>query len=282
MAVPSFTAHNGFSVPQLGFGAYKINGSQGVDAIVEAAKIGYRLIDSAFNYENEGVVGRAVQHIVDTGVAARDELIVASKLPGRRHEYEQAVYTIEESLYRTGLEYLDLYLIHWPNPIENKFVEAWEALIAAQKQGLVKQIGVSNFLPEHVDRLIAETGVAPVINQIELHPHFPQEEQVVFHQEKGIITQAWSPLARMQYLADHEVLQSLSVKYGKSQAQVVLRWHTQRGVMPIPRSSSVVRQGENFDIFDFSLTAEELAEVSSLGRIDGRMKGQNPAEYQEF
>lgn len=282
MATPTFESASGLVAPQLGFGSYKMNGAEGVQALVEAVKIGYRLIDSAFNYESEGAVGKAVRTVVETGIAAREDLIVASKLPGRRHEYDQATYTIEESLYRTGLEYLDLYLIHWPNPLEGKFVEAWKALIKAQQEGLVKHIGVSNFLPEHIERLKQETGVVPAINQIELHPHFPQTEQLAFHKANGIITQAWSPLARMQYLQNYEVLQRLSAKYNKSLAQIVLRWHTQMGVMPIPRSSSVARQAENFDIFDFTLAPGEVAEVTALGRPDGRMKGQNPAEYQEF
>lgn len=279
---PTFTAHDGFEVPQIGFGTYKLNGAEGALGIIEAAKIGYRLFDSAVNYENEGTVGRAVQHIIKDGIASREELVIASKLPGRHHDYDQAIYTIQESLYRASLEYFDLYLIHWPNPLEDKYVGAWQALIEAQKRGYIKHIGVSNFLPEHLERLHTETGVMPAVNQIELHPHFPQQEQLAFHKEHGVVTQAWSPLARMQYLLDYEVLQNLSLMHQKSLAQVVLRWETQIGAMPIPRSTSVERQAENFDIFDFELSQQELDSITALGRADGRMKGQNPAEYQEF
>ncbi len=282
MTTPTFVAHDGFTAPQIGFGTYKMNGVQGARNIVEAAKIGYRLFDSAFNYENEGAVGHAAKLIQEEGIASRKDIIIASKLPGRHHEYDQALVTIEESLFRAGLDHYDLYLIHWPNPIVDKYVEAWSALIEAQKRGYVKHIGVSNFLPEHLERLKRETGVMPVVNQIELHPHFPQLDQLAFHKEHGIITQAWSPLARMEYLLNYDVLQKLSLKHHKTLAQIVLRWETQIGAMPIPRSGSAERQAENFDIFDFELSAEEVDAISALGRPDGRMKGQNPAEYEEF
>ncbi|MFD2840739.1 aldo/keto reductase [Populibacterium corticicola] len=282
MTTPTFVAHDGFTAPQIGFGTYKMNGVHGARNIVEAAKIGYRLFDSAFNYENEGAVGHAAKLIQEEGIARREDIIIASKLPGRRHEYDSALVTIEESLFRAGLDHYDLYLIHWPNPIVDKYVEAWSALIEAQKRGYVKHIGVSNFLPEHLERLERETGVMPVVNQIELHPHFPQLDQIAFHKEHGIITQAWSPLARMEYLLNYDVLQKLSLKHRKTLAQIVLRWETQIGAMPIPRSGSAERQAENFDIFDFELSAEEVAAISALGRPDGRMKGQNPAEYEEF
>ena len=158
---------DGFKIPKIGLGTYQLKGSDGSRRIETALKAGYRLLDSAFNYENEGAVGRAIRN---SGVS-RDEITFASKLPGRHHEYEAARETIQESLMRSGLEYMDLYLIHWPNPIEDKYVEAWQALVDAQKAGLIRSIGVSNFLPEHIDRLEKETGVLPVINQIELHPY---------------------------------------------------------------------------------------------------------------
>lgn len=278
----TFTAHDGLTVPQVGFGTYKLNGKHGVEAIVRAARIGYRLFDSAVNYENEGAVGSAIHQIVSHKIAARDELTVISKLPGRHHEYASALTCIQESLFRTGMDYLDLYLIHWPNPLEDKYVGAWEALIEAQRRGYLKHIGVSNFLPEHLERLKAETGVLPSINQIELHPHFPQIEQLEYHKAHDIITQSWSPLARGNYLNSHQILQDLAEKYSISVAQVVLRWHTQRGAMPIPRSGNPERQALNLDIFGFSMTQPELDAITALGKPDGRMKDSDPRTHQEF
>lgn len=278
----TFTSHDGLTVPQVGFGTYKLNGEHGVEAMINAARIGYRLFDSAVNYENEGAVGQASRQIVGRNIAKREDLTVISKLPGRHHQYDAALTCIQESLYRTGLDYLDLYLIHWPNPLEDKYVEAWEALIEAQRRGYLKHIGVSNFLPEHLDRLGSETGVMPALNQIEMHPHFPQVEQLEYHKTHGIITQSWSPLARGNYLDSHQVLQDLANKYSTTVAQLVLRWHTQRGAMPIPRSSNPERQALNLDIFGFSMTETELASITALGKPDGRMKGSDPRTHQEF
>lgn len=165
---PIRKANDGLELPPTGFGTYKVNGLAGVDAIKSAIHQGYRLIDSAFNYENEGVVGRAIR---ESGVP-REDIIVTSKLPGRHHAHDEALLTIEESVCRMGLDYIDLYLIHWPNPSQGQFVEAWEALVEARERGLVKHIGVSNFLPGHIDLLIRDTGVTPAVNQVELHPYF--------------------------------------------------------------------------------------------------------------
>lgn len=280
--IPTFTAHNGFSVPQIGFGTYMLNGFAGVETMVAAARTGYRLFDSAFNYENEGAVGQAVAQIVNEGIASQEELTVVSKLPGRRQSYDQALYTIEESLFRAGLESFDLYLIHWPNPLEDKYVEAWTALIEAQKRGYVANIGVCNFMPEHLDRLEKETGVVPVVNQIELHPYFPQTEQLAYDSEHGIITQAWSPLGRASDVLRDPVISEIAQQHGKTVPQVILRWATQMGAMPIPKSSSSERQAENLFVFDFELSAHEIATITGLGRADGRGKSQDPTVYQEF
>jgi len=183
---------DGFKIPKVGFGTSGFKGLDGTRRIEMALNNGYRLIDSAYNYENEGAVGKAIRN---SGIS-RDQITVTSKLPGRHHGYDDALAAIEESVLRTGLDYLDLYLIHWPNPQEDKYVEAWQALVDAQKAGLVRSIGVSNFLPEYIERLEAETGVLPVINQVELHPYFNQAEQRKFDASKGIITQAWGPSVR--------------------------------------------------------------------------------------
>lgn len=269
---------DGFKIPKVGLGTYGLQGLDGVRRIESALNEGYRLLDSAFNYENEGTVGRAIRN---SGIP-RDQITLASKLPGRHHEYDNALKTIEESVLRSGLDYIDLYLIHWPNPLEDKYVEAWQALIDAQKLGLVRSIGVSNFLPEYIDRLEAETGVLPVINQIELHPYFNQKAQLAYDQSKGIITQAWSPVGRKNQALDEEVIITLAEKYGKTPAQIVLRWEIQLGVLPIPKSGHAGRQAENINLFDFELSTEDMEKMNQLSREDGRNKNQDPTVYQEF
>ncbi|PCF67766.1 2,5-diketo-D-gluconic acid reductase [Staphylococcus pseudintermedius] len=273
-----FTLKDGQFIDQLGFGTYKLNGTKGAHAMTDALNLGYRLLDTAYNYENEGAVGRAIQQ----SHVQRDDIWVTSKLPGRYQSEAHVYETIQESLYRLGLDYLDLYLIHWPNPKQGKFVEAWKAMIAAQKSGLVRHIGVCNFLPEHIEQLEKETGVLPAINQIELHPYFNQKEMIGYHEEKGILTQAWSPLGRDNGVMEEPILKQLSSKYDKTVAQVILRWHIQNGVMPIPKATSSKRQLENFDIFDFHITDEDIQAIDQLTRADGRRKNQDPAVYEEF
>lgn len=269
---------DGFKIPKVGFGTAGLKGNDGARRIEMALNNGFRLIDSAFNYENEGAVGYAVRN---SGVP-RDQITVTSKLPGRHHEYNAAMKTIEESVLRTGLDYIDLYLIHWPNPIEGKYVDGWRALIDAQKAGLIRSIGVSNFLPEHIERLEKETAVLPVINQVELHPYFNQEKQRKFDASKNIITQAWSPLGRRNASLDEDIISKIAEKHGKTNGQVVLRWETQLGVLPIPKSSHALRQKENIDLFDFELSQDEIEQINTLSSITGRNKDQDPAVYQEF
>lgn len=269
---------DGYKVPKVGFGTDKMKGADGIRRMEMALNNGYRLLDTAFNYENEGTVGRAIRN----SSVPRDQITIASKLPGRHHAYQAALDTIEESVLRTGLDYIDLYLIHWPNPKQEKYLEAWQALIDAQKTGLVRSIGVSNFLPEHIERLEKETGVLPVINQIELHPYFNQAEQRAYNASKGIVTQAWSPLGRDNASTKEDIILEIANKYGKSPAQIVLRWDIEQNVLPIPKSTHVGRQAENLAVFDFSLTTEEIEKINSISRSDGRNKGQNPAEYEEF
>lgn len=180
------------------------------------------------------------------------------------------------------MDYYDLYLIHWPNPKEDRYVEAWQALIAAQRFGLVRSIGVSNFLPEHLERLEVETGVLPVINQVELHPHFNQESQREYNAQRGILTQDWSPLGRASEILNNPVLSEIANKYDRNVGQVILRWEIQLDTLPIPKAPSTMRQLANLDIFDFELTPEEMAMINGLSKPDGRLKNQDPAEYQEF
>ena len=275
--IPELRLTDGVALPAVGFGAWSLNGTQGVEAIASALHNGYRLIDSAFNYENEGAVGEAIRR---SGLP-RESLRITSKLPGRHHRYDEALATVEESVWRAGLDYYDLYLIHWPNPKQGLYVEAWRALIEARKRGLVRAIGVSNFLPAHLERIMSETGVAPVVNQVEMHPRFPQVEQRAFDKAHGIVTEAWSPLGRGELLKD-PVLTAIAERLGRSVGQVVLRWHHQLGSLPLPRSASPARQAENLAIFDFALSTEDMAQIATLARPDGRLRDQDPARYEEF
>ncbi|GIN72708.1 2,5-diketo-D-gluconic acid reductase [Bacillus sp. J14TS2] len=275
--IPEVTLHDGITLPVIGFGTYNLKGAEGVRAIQSAIKCGYRLIDSAYNYENEGTLGEAVRR----SDISREELRITSKLPGRYHTYDTAVKAIQESLYRAQLDYYDLYLIHWPNPQQDQYVEAWQALIDAQKWGLIRSIGVSNFLPDHIERLEQETGVKPSLNQIELHPFFNQEKQRVWHQEQGIQTESWSPLARVIDIIDNPILQKIAGQHDKTVSQVILRWHYQLGTIPIPKSASPSRQLENISIFNFALNEEEMRLIASLTQEDGRLNGQDPAVYEE-
>ncbi|SCF09940.1 aldo/keto reductase [Micromonospora chokoriensis] len=278
MTIPHLTAADGTALPAIGLGTYQLNGSAGVDAIGHAIRAGYRLLDSAVNYENEGAVGRAARSAGDV----RDEVIVTSKLPGRHHRYDEALTTIEESVFRTGLDHVDLYLIHWPNPKEDLYVQAWRALIEARERGLVRHIGLSNFLPEHIERLVAETGVAPVVNQIEVHPYFPQQEALDYHREQGILVQGWSPLGHGNDLKRHPVIVEIANAHGVSPAQTILAWHVARQVIPLPKAASPQRQVENLDVFGITLTDAQVEAITALGRPDGRLSDQDPAVYEEF
>ncbi len=276
--VPEVALNDGTAIPAIGLGTYRLNGTAGVESMVAAIEVGYRLLDSAFNYENEGAVGEAIRR---AGVP-REQLRVTSKLPGRHHRYNEAIVTIEESLYRAQLDYYDLYLIHWPLPRLGLYVEAWQALIEAKKRGLLRSIGVSNFLPEHLDTIVRETGVTPSVNQIELHPYFPQLDQLRLHKERGIVVESWSPLGRANALLQDPVIASIAKRLGKSIVQVILRWHVQLGAVPLPKAAGRERQADNLSIFDFELGAEDMNTITALGRLDGRTFDQDPARYEEF
>lgn len=275
---PKVTSHDGLTLPTIGFGTYKLKGNAGVDAIARAIGNGYSLIDSAFNYENEGTVGQAIR----AAGRERSGITVTSKLPGRHHEFADAIPTIEESVARTGLGHIDLYLIHWPNPKTDKYVEAWKALIEAKERGIIRAIGVSNFLPEHLERLEAETGVLPSVNQIELHPYFPQVEAVEYHRSRGIITQAWSPIGRGNEILTELVVTELATKYGVDAAAIVLAWHVARRVVALPKAGSDEHQVSNLNAGSIALKNEEVEAITALGKPDGRNKGQDPATYEEF
>lgn len=276
--IPTLDGLDGIRLPAVGFGTYTLTGQKGSEVAVAATANGYRLLDSAARYGNEGAMGAAVRH----SAVPRDELILTSKLPGAAQRYDDAIATIEESVLRTGLDHIDLYLIHWPNPGDDLYVEAWTALIEARRRGLVRWIGVCNFLPEHLDRLKAETGVMPAVNQIEMHPYFPQAPQRAHHEATGILTQAWSPLGRGNEMMADPVITAIAAAHEVSPAQVILRWQVQNGAIPLPKAASSERQRENLDLFGFALDDAEVAAVTGLGRADGRIQDQDPAVYTEY
>ena len=274
---PIRTANDVLRLPAIGFGTWLVNGLAGAKVIKSAIANGYRLIDSAFNYENEGIVGRAIR---ESGVP-RSQIIVTSKLPGRHHAHNQALTTIEESVSRMGLEYVDLYLIHWPNPSQGQFVEAWQALVEARERGMVRHIGVSNFLPGHIDLLIRATGVTPEVNQVELHPYFQQRRQRAYDEAHGIITEAWSPLGRASQMLRDRDLVRIAHKHGVSVVQAILRWHVQIGDVAIPKSLHADRQRENLDLGGFELDEPDMADIAALDNPEGRTYEQDPHWYEE-
>ncbi|MBN7275568.1 aldo/keto reductase [Ligilactobacillus pobuzihii] len=278
MTIPEVVLNDGYKLPKVGLGTFQLRGGMGYQQIISAIKDGYRSIDSATNYDNEGIVGKAIR---DSSVP-RDQIFVSSKLPGKYHGYDDALNAIKESLARMGLEYFDLYLIHWPLPKRGLYVEAWKALVTAQKLGLIKSIGVSNFEPEHLDKIIAETGVTPSVNQIEIHPYWVNDQRVQEDAKRGVVTEAWSPLGRGSSALSEPIVKKLAEKYDKNVGQIILRWHIQRGIVPLPKSTNLKHQRANLDVFDFELTDDEVKAINTLDRQDGRIDGQDPNEYEEF
>jgi 2,5-diketo-D-gluconate reductase A len=276
--VPTYTLNDGHVVPAIGFGTYPLRGQDGVAAVASAIAVGYRLIDTAVNYENEREVGEAIRR---SGVP-RDELFITSKIPGRHHGYDDAIASTHESLERLGLDYLDLHLIHWPNPGVGKYVEAWRALIDLREQGVVRSIGVSNFTEAHLTRIIDATGVTPAVNQIELHPYFPQPQMRRAHEELGIRTESWSPLGKRQAPFGEPPVAEAAAEHGVSPAQVILRWQLQLGCIPIPKSATRERQVANLEVFGFELSAAEVESISALAREDGRLFDGDPDFHQEM
>lgn len=273
----TFTTRDGLVLPAVGFGTYRLTGADGVRTVASALDAGYRLLDSAMIYDNEGTVGRAVR----ASDVPREDVLVASKLPGRFHDRRAAVAAVEESLYRTGLDHLDLYLVHWPNPRLDRYVDAWLGLLDARERGLVREVGVCNFLPEHLERLERETGVLPVVNQVELHPYLPQVEALAWHRAHGVVTQAWTPLGRGNDLLDHPVVRGVAQRVGATPAQVVLAWHRHVGALPLPKAADPGRQRENLAAVAVTLDDDDVAALTALGRPDGRTTNQDPAVWQD-
>jgi 2,5-diketo-D-gluconate reductase A len=276
--LPRYTLNDGHTVPVIGFGTYPLRGEDGVEAMVHALEAGYGLLDSAVNYGNEEEVGEAVRR---SGLA-RDDVQVTTKIPGRHHEHDQAVGSVEESLRHMRFDYLDLVLIHWPNPSVGKYVEAWRALVELRKRGLVRSIGVSNFTEQHLRAIIDDSGVTPAVNQIELHPYFPQQQLLRVHADLGIQTESWSPLGKRSAPFTEPPVAEAAKRYDVTPAQVILRWQLQRGSLPLPKSATPQRQRQNLDLFGFELTEAEVDAITSLARPDGRLFGGDPDTHEEM
>jgi 2,5-diketo-D-gluconate reductase A len=277
-SVPTYTLNDGTEIPAIGFGTYPLDGDEAVTAVSDALEAGYRLLDTAVNYGNEEAVGEGLRR---SGVP-REEVLVTSKLPGRHHGYDDAIASVRESVRRLGLEYLDLHLIHWPNPGVGKYGEAWRALVDLKKDGLIRSVGVSNFTDAHLRRIIDDTGVTPAVNQLELHPRFPQEQMRRVHEELGIQTEAWSPLGKRNAPYDEPAVAQPAERLGVTPGQVVLRWHVQIGSLPIPKSGNPDRQRQNLDVFGFELTDDEVAAITALGDPDGRLFDGDPDTHEEM
>lgn len=262
---PLLSGADGARIPAIGLGTYDLRGADGVTQTATAIAAGYRLLDTAFNYDNEGAVGRAIAE----AAVPRESLTYSTKLPGRYHRHDLARWAIEESLFRSGLDRLDLVLIHWPNPRIGLYAEAWRALVEAREAGLVSMIGVSNFLPEHLDRIIGDTGVTPVLNQILVNPYVPHDEWRAADAERGILTEGYSPLGNGTDLVQNASVTRIAAAHDVSPARLLLAWAVTIGVIPLPKSATASRQAENLDVFDIELTGDELEELASLARPGG-------------
>ncbi|MCC8928503.1 MAG: aldo/keto reductase [Rhodococcus sp. (in: high G+C Gram-positive bacteria)] len=273
---PTITLNDGHVLPLLGLGTVQSEGEDMASTVTSALDAGYRLIDTALSYGSESGVGRAVA----SSLVAREDISISTKIPGRFHGYDEAKGSARTSLNDLAVDYIDLLLIHWPLPKVGKYVDTWRAMIDLQQEGKVRSIGVSNFTVEHLDRLASETSVVPAVNQIEMHPYFPQAELRAYHAEHGIVTESWSPLGRGSELLAAAPIADAAAAHGVTPGQVVLRWHVQLGAIPLPKSSNPDRQRQNLDVFGFELTDDEVTAISGLER--GRIWDQDPDTYEEF
>jgi 2,5-diketo-D-gluconate reductase A len=271
--VPAVRLNDGAEIPQFGFGVFQIPAEETLTAVRTALDAGYRHIDTAQMYGNEAEVGRA---IAESGVP-REEIFVTTKLNNDGHGYDAALGALDESLRELGFDHVDLFLIHWPRPQEGRYVETWTALEKLKADGKARSIGVSNFTVEHLDRLAERTGTVPAVNQIELHPQFPQAALRAYHAEHGIATEAWSPIGQGGDLLQDGRLRALADEHGRSPAQIVLRWHIQLGNIVFPKSVTPERIRENIDVFDFELAEDDLVAIAELN--NGKRTGLDPETF---
>jgi 2,5-diketo-D-gluconate reductase A len=258
--------HDGARIPQVGLGVWQTPDNEAAPAVKAALDAGYRHVDTAAVYENEQGVGEGIRQ---SGLP-RSDIFLTTKLWNTDQGYEQTLKAFEASLKRLGTDYVDLYLIHWPSAHRGLFVDTWKALVTLKEEGRAKSIGVSNFYPEHIEKIVAETGVVPVINQIELHPDFQQRETRAFHEKHKIATQSWSPLGQGKLLG-HPVIAEIAQKLERTPAQVIIRWHIENGLVVIPKSVTPSRIVENFKVFDFKLSAEDLDRLNGLDDAGARI-----------
>jgi len=277
MTVPTITLNSGFTIPQLGFGVFLVPADEAEKAVSEALEVGYRHIDTAAIYKNEEGVGAA---IAKSGIP-RDELFITTKLWNDRQSGEQPHGAIRESLDKLGLDFVDLYLTHWPTPEKNTFVNAWTKLIEIRDAGLSRSIGVSNHLPEHLDRIVAETGVVPAVDQIELHPAYQQRDVLAWGAANDMKIESWGPLGQGKYpLFENPAVVAAAEAHGVTPAQAVIRWHLQKGIIVFPKSTRKERMAQNFDVFGFELTDAEIAAIDALDPLDGSGRvGTHPLEF---
>lgn len=263
---PTLTLANGVEMPQLGLGTWPMNDAEAAAAVAQAIRIGYRLIDTAENYENERGVGEGVRN---SGVA-REQIFVTTKFNRKWHSVDGARQACEASLERLGLDYIDLLLVHWPNPDQDRYVEAYQGLVRLLDAGVVRAIGTSNFKPAHLQRLF-DLGLVPAVNQIQLDPYHRRDELVALHKEKGIVTESWRPLGCGNAMLSDPAVTAIAEAHGRTPAQVLLRWQVQQGFVTCPKSADPARQAQNLDIFDFALSAEQMAALDGLDRPDPEM-----------
>lgn len=272
MTQPLIGFKDGASLPQLGLGVWQVPDDEAAAIVQAAVEAGYRQVDTAAVYQNEAGVGAGLKR-----AEAGAEVAVTTKLWNESQGFDRALRAFDKSLQRLGRDSVDLYLIHWPCPTQDLYVDSWKALVRLKEEGRAKSIGVSNFAANHLRRIVSETGVAPSVNQIELHPRFQQTALRAAHAELGIVTESWSPLGQGKLLAD-AVIGKVAAKHGKTPAQAIIRWHLDSGMMVIPKSANPERLRQNFDVFDFALDAEDLAAIAGLDDPDGRI-GPDPLKF---
>ena len=276
-STPSIQLGEQLTIPQLGFGVWQIENGKVVDAVSHALSVGYRLIDTAQGYDNEPGVGEAIR---DSAVP-RSDIFLTSKLRTKAQGRDGALRGVQESLDALGVDYLDLMLIHWPTPAHNKYVETWQGLIQAREDGLVRSIGVSNFTQAQLERIIDETGIVPAVDQIETHPYFQQREMLPYLAGRGIHHESYSPLGSGEVL-DDPIIGAIAAAYGKSPAQIILRWHLQRGSIVIPKSEHAERIEENFDVFGFTLDDADMGRIAGLDKGEPGRTGSNPETFNDL